>query len=654
MELALPHHRKLDERSMSAVNHGYQQRNPGSKIAVNLLAQGAKIRKRDIYNQVQRLRNEELGGRSMIEGLIDQLRTYKDAHGQRYFYQVDYDHHGRVRHLFFAHPMSFDIIKRNPDVLVLDATYKTNKFQMPLLHIVGADCRSKPFDICYGFMSGETEAHYGWHIGVLHAFLETLLVKPKCFITDDDAALKGALRKQFSDVPQRLCIWHIYQNVLKQAMLIWDPRTANEGEVRIERANIQQARNIFMQEWQATQSQKTEQSFTEAWDAMIEKYSAYQPLIKYLQEQQYPSREGWAECYCRFMPDFGIKVTSTSESAHARLKKNLSFGSRSHLFDLLKDSSELLLAHVNEMQGDIAKEMSHVPTETMSLRFAILQRRISHIALRKVKRQYDLATSPDYTDDCSNAFTAKFGIPCKHWLRQMIDRQRVLVGNPQAVFQVPIDFIDQHWWLDPPRAKGLTVASVLQRFSRPLDPIHIQPRGRPKGATTKTVPTPRPRQNNIPTQPRDRIATELIAVAQEADILPPCTSVAVQKRKRAVKPTKPSKKATVVDDKEEYIRKADLEAMLNARDARNNESLNKILELLQAQSSRQRETVSPIDLTIDSDLGVEDRSSDGEFEDSVFDIDDLPPALSTRASGRSGSSVQAMKANEGRQGRKER
>ena len=201
MELALPHHRKLDERSMSVVSHGYQQRNPGSKITVNLLAQGAKIRKRDVYNQVQRLRNEELGGRSMIEGLIEQLSTYKDAHGQKYFYKVDYDDHNRVRHLFFAHPLSFDIIKRNLDVLVLDATYKTNKFRLPLLHIVGADCRSKPFDVCYGFMSGETEAHCGWHIGVLHAFLGTLLVKPKCFITDDDTALKRALRKQFPDVP---------------------------------------------------------------------------------------------------------------------------------------------------------------------------------------------------------------------------------------------------------------------------------------------------------------------------------------------------------------------------------------------------------------------------------------------------------------------
>ena len=78
-----------------------------------------------------------------------------------------------------------------------------------------------------------------------------------------------------------------------------------------------------------------------------------------------------------------------------------------------------------------------------------------------------------------------------------------------------------------------------------------------------------------------------------------------------MKATKPSKKATVVDGKEGYIRKADLEAMLDTLDAQNNEGFNKILELLQAQGNRQSETVSPIDLTIVSDLGVEDRSSMG-------------------------------------------
>ena len=97
------------------------------------------------------------------------------------------------------------------------------------------------------------------------------------------------------------------------------------------------------------QSQNTQQGFTKARDAMIKKYSTYQPLINYPQEQHYTSREGWAECYGQLLPDFGIQVTSTSGSAHARLKKSLSSGSRSYLFDLLKDSSGLLLARGNEM-----------------------------------------------------------------------------------------------------------------------------------------------------------------------------------------------------------------------------------------------------------------------------------------------------------------
>ena len=50
MELALPHHRKLDERLTSFVSHRYQKLNPGSKTTVNLLAQGAKIRKQDVSN----------------------------------------------------------------------------------------------------------------------------------------------------------------------------------------------------------------------------------------------------------------------------------------------------------------------------------------------------------------------------------------------------------------------------------------------------------------------------------------------------------------------------------------------------------------------------------------------------------------------------
>jgi len=51
--------------------------------------------------------------------------------------QVDEDN--RVKAVLFAHPRSLKYLKYYSDVLILDCTYKTNKYNMPLLDIVGVD-----------------------------------------------------------------------------------------------------------------------------------------------------------------------------------------------------------------------------------------------------------------------------------------------------------------------------------------------------------------------------------------------------------------------------------------------------------------------------------------------------------------------------------
>jgi hypothetical protein len=43
----------------------------------------------------------------------------------------------RIRHLFIALPESIKLALENQDVILVDNTYKTNKFEMPLLHVVG-------------------------------------------------------------------------------------------------------------------------------------------------------------------------------------------------------------------------------------------------------------------------------------------------------------------------------------------------------------------------------------------------------------------------------------------------------------------------------------------------------------------------------------
>ena len=56
--------------------------------------------------------------------------------------------------------------------MVLDCTYKTNKYNMPLLDIVGVDACKKTFSIAFAFMSGERQEDFYWVLNQLKILLK--------------------------------------------------------------------------------------------------------------------------------------------------------------------------------------------------------------------------------------------------------------------------------------------------------------------------------------------------------------------------------------------------------------------------------------------------------------------------------------------------
>ena len=42
----------------------------------------------------------------------------------------------RTRYLFIAYPQSIQLAQVNQDIILIDNIYKTNKFDMPLLHMI--------------------------------------------------------------------------------------------------------------------------------------------------------------------------------------------------------------------------------------------------------------------------------------------------------------------------------------------------------------------------------------------------------------------------------------------------------------------------------------------------------------------------------------
>ncbi|XP_077221956.1 protein FAR1-RELATED SEQUENCE 5-like [Tasmannia lanceolata] len=104
---------------------------------------------RDIYNCIAKSCKEILAGRTPIQALLDKL-----ADGG-FHYNVKNDDEGRLTHLLFAHPKLIALRKSYSNVFVMDCTYKTNKYKMPLLDIVGVTSFNSSFYSCFAFQRGK-------------------------------------------------------------------------------------------------------------------------------------------------------------------------------------------------------------------------------------------------------------------------------------------------------------------------------------------------------------------------------------------------------------------------------------------------------------------------------------------------------------------
>ncbi|KAL4381446.1 hypothetical protein AHAS_Ahas04G0134300 [Arachis hypogaea] len=96
------------------------------------------------------------------------------------------------------------------DVMGFDATYGRNKYKCPLVIFSGVDHHMRIVVFGCAVLSKEGEERCVW---LLRAFLEAMKGKaPKSVITDDDQAMKSAIKAVFPEAHHRLCSWHLLHN----------------------------------------------------------------------------------------------------------------------------------------------------------------------------------------------------------------------------------------------------------------------------------------------------------------------------------------------------------------------------------------------------------------------------------------------------------
>lgn len=92
-----------------------------------------------------------------------------------------------VTNLYWAHPTSLDLLHAFSYVLLMDCTYKTNKYHMPLLEIVRLTSTNMTFSMVFVFLQHERKKNFNWALDVLRGIMDDNVL-PHIIVIDKDLA----------------------------------------------------------------------------------------------------------------------------------------------------------------------------------------------------------------------------------------------------------------------------------------------------------------------------------------------------------------------------------------------------------------------------------------------------------------------------------
>ncbi|XP_068498498.1 protein FAR-RED ELONGATED HYPOCOTYL 3-like [Phaseolus vulgaris] len=127
-----------------------------------------------------------------------------------------------VSDILWNHPDAVKLLNAFNVVFLMDMTYKTNKYRLPLFEIVGVTYTCLSFSAGFVFLTSEKEKNYIWALQKIRGSLLTSHVGPEVIVSDKDLALMNAISTVFSKATNLLCRFHINKNVKEKCKMLVD------------------------------------------------------------------------------------------------------------------------------------------------------------------------------------------------------------------------------------------------------------------------------------------------------------------------------------------------------------------------------------------------------------------------------------------------
>jgi len=209
----------------SLVGHPYVRRLP--KVEKTLIADMTKsmMKPRNILltlkehnadscTTIKQIYNARSAYHSSIRGSDTEMQHLMKLHERdQYIHWHRLKDEDVVRDIFWCHPDAVKLVNACNLVFLIDSTYKTNRYRLPLLVFVGVTPTGTTFSAGFAYLEGERLNNVVWPLEHFRGIFLRRDVLPRVIVTNRDLALMNAVKTVFPECTNLLCSFHINKNV---------------------------------------------------------------------------------------------------------------------------------------------------------------------------------------------------------------------------------------------------------------------------------------------------------------------------------------------------------------------------------------------------------------------------------------------------------
>ncbi|XP_052728537.1 uncharacterized protein LOC108327432 [Vigna angularis] len=280
----------------------------------------------------------------------------------------------------------------------MDSTYKTNKYQLPLLEIVGMTSTGLTYSVAFAFLSSERQNNFTWDLQKLRGLFLNTDTGPQVIVSDRDLSLMNSIGNVFPLSYQLLCRFHISKNVLAKCKMLLD---------------CKEAWDVIMKEWENVMDCEDESMFGDCVNHFEYTCHSCPLLFEYVNNTWIiPYNTYFVKAWTNKVMHLGNTTTNRVESAHWNLKKVLgnNMGDLCSCWDAIHNV--IVLQH-NKIKASFEISLNLMSEAYKGIKYKKLVGRVSRYALGLIAKELERVNLVGLdTGRCGCILRRTYDVPC--------------------------------------------------------------------------------------------------------------------------------------------------------------------------------------------------------------------------------------------------